>query len=64
MEALKRRIMTTFEEYVKLSNKVSPETALSVTSIEDYGQLSDVITSNMSLKVEQKQEILNEFHPK
>lgn len=63
MEALKRRVMSTFEEYVKLSNKISPDTLLTVSSIEDPGQLSDIVTSNIVLKVEQKQEILNEFQP-
>jgi ATP-dependent Lon protease len=62
-EALKRRVLSTFEEYVKLSNKVSSDTVISVMSIDDIGQLSDVITSNIFLKVEQKQEIMNEFHP-
>ena len=62
-EALKRRVLSTFEEYVKLSNKVSSDTMISVMSIDDIGQLSDVITSNIFLKVEQKQEIMNEFHP-
>lgn len=64
IEALKRKVISTFEEYVKLSNKVSPETVMSVMSIEDAGQLSDVITSNIFLKVEQKQEVLDEFHPR
>ncbi|MCX7711347.1 MAG: endopeptidase La [Clostridia bacterium] len=63
IEALKRRVLSTFDEYSKLSNKISPDTVLSVMSIEDPAQLSDVITSNMILKVEQKQEILNEFSP-
>lgn len=62
-EALKRRVLSIFEEYVKLSSKVSSDTLISVMSIEDIGQLSDVITSNIFLKVEQKQEIMNEFHP-
>lgn len=62
-EALKRRVLSTFEEYVKLSNKVSSDTVISVMSIDDIGQLSDVITSNIFLKVEQKQEVMNEFHP-
>lgn len=64
IEALKRRILSTFEEYVKFSNKVPPETVLSINAVEDYGQLSDIIASNLLLKVEQKQEILDEFHPK
>lgn len=63
IEALKRKVLETFEEYVKLSNKISPETVLSVMSIEDVSQLSDIIAGNIFLKVEQKQEILNEFHP-
>lgn len=62
-EALKRRVLNTFDEYSKLTNKISPDTVLSVMNIENPAQLSDVITSNMALKVEQKQEILNEFSP-
>ncbi|HHV28289.1 endopeptidase La [Acetivibrio mesophilus] len=61
IEALKRRVLSTFEEYSKLNNKVSPETVLSIMNIEDADQLADIITSNLMLKVEQKQEILNEF---
>jgi len=62
-EALKRRVLAVFEDYIKLSSKISPETLLSVASIEDAGQLADVITFNIVLKVEQKQDVLNEFHP-
>jgi len=64
IEALKRSTLSTFEEYVRLSNKISPDILLTVNSIEDHGQLADVITSNLTLKVEQKQEILDEFHPR
>ena len=63
LEALKRRVIGTFEEYVKLSNKVSSDTLLSVMNVDDIGQISDIIASNIFLKVEQKQEIMNEFHP-
>lgn len=62
-EALKRRVLSTFEEYTKLSGKISPDTVSSLGTIEDIGQLSDIIASNMLLKVEQKQEIMDEFHP-
>ncbi len=64
IEALRRRITNTFEEYVKLSNKIAPETVLSITSIEDDSQFADIVASNMFLKIEQKQEILDEFRPK
>ena len=63
-EALIRRVLATFEEYAKLSNKVSPETMLGIMSMEDPGKVSDNIASNIMLKVEQKQEILDEFHPR
>lgn len=62
-EALKRRVLSTFDEYSKLSGKISPDTATSLGTIEDIGQLSDIVASNMLLKVEQKQEIMDEFHP-
>lgn len=62
-EALKRRVLSTFDEYSKLSGKISPDTATSLSTIEDIGQLSDIVASNMLLKVEQKQEIMDEFHP-
>ncbi|MGI6777943.1 MAG: endopeptidase La [Acetivibrionales bacterium] len=62
-EALKRRLIETFGEYAKLSARISQDVLFSVESIEDIGQLSDIITSNIFLKVEQKQDIINEFHP-
>lgn len=62
-EALKRNVLASFDEYAKLSGKISPDTVTSVSTIEDIGQLSDIVASNMLLKVEQKQEIMNEFHP-
>jgi len=63
IEALKRGVLGAFEEYVKLSNRVSQETLISIVSIEDAGQLSDTIAYSIFLKVEQKQELLNEFNP-
>jgi len=63
VEALKRRVIDAFEEYVKLSNKITPEILFTITTVEDAGQMCDMIASSMFLKVEQKQEILNEFNP-
>lgn len=60
-EALKRRILSAFEDYAKLSGKISLDTVSSISMIEDIGQLSDIIAANIQLKVEQKQEIMNEF---
>jgi ATP-dependent Lon protease len=63
IEALKRQVLEVFEEYVKLSNKVTPETVMSIVNVEDYSNLSDIIANSIPLKIEQKQEILNEFYP-
>lgn len=63
IEALKRQVLSSFEDYARLSTKISPETVMSIASIEDPNQLSDIVASNMFIKVEQKQDILNEFHP-
>ncbi len=64
MEALTREIHAVFEQYYQLSNKISPETMVSLMSIEDAGQLADVIAANVILKQEDKQEILSQFDSK
>ena len=52
-----------FEEYAKLSGKISMDTVASISMIEDIGQLSDIIAANIQLKIEQKQEVMKEFDP-
>ena len=64
MEALMRTVMDAFESYISVSNRISPEVLISVSSIEEPGRLADVIASHMILKIEQKQEILEAFDPK
>ena len=63
LEALRRRILDAFENYLRLGNKVSPENIIPLISNEDFNKLSDIIISNMILKTEIKQEILSEFNP-
>lgn len=62
-EAMIRMMLKAFENYVRLSNKVSPDTLVSVNSVEDAGQLADIIAANVLVKVEDKQEILEAFNP-
>ncbi len=57
-EALARAVVSQFEEYVKLSKKTPPEVLASVNQIEDYSKLADTIASHLSLKVAEKQELL------
>jgi len=58
VEALMRSVLTHFEQYIKLSKKISPETLTSVSDIEEPGRLADVIASHLPLKMKDKQEIL------
>ncbi|RNB90525.1 endopeptidase La [Brevibacillus fluminis] len=58
LEALMRAVLAHFEQYIKLSKKVSPETLTSVTDIEEPGRLADVIASHLPIKIDDKQEIL------
>lgn len=64
LEAMMRVVLDAFENYIGVSNKISPEVMISVSSIEESGRLADVIASHMLLKTEQKQEILEAFDSK
>ncbi|CAH0119157.1 MULTISPECIES: endopeptidase La [unclassified Paenibacillus] len=57
-DALMRTVLNQFEYYISLSKKVTPETLAAVADIDEPGRLADVITSHLSLKIKDKQEIL------
>ncbi len=57
-EVLGRSILGQFEQYVKLNNKVPPEILSSLAGIEDVGRLGDTIAAHMTLKVEERQTLL------
>lgn len=59
LEALGRAVVHQFEQWVKLSKKIPPETLLSVVVVEDLGRLSDLIASHLTLKIEDKQDLLS-----
>ncbi len=58
LEALSRAVMTQFEQYVKLNKKIPPEVIVSVNQIEEPSKMADTIASHLSLKIDQKQELL------
>jgi len=55
---LKRTVISEFESYVKLNKKVPPEILSSLSSIEQPGRLADTIAAHMSLKLTEKQKVL------
>lgn len=57
-EALMRGVLNQFEEYVKLNSKIPPEVLSAVATISDSDELADVIASHLSLKVNEKQDLL------
>jgi ATP-dependent Lon protease len=57
-EALVRTIIKQFEEYVKLNRRIPAETLMSIVNVDNPGRLADLVASYLSLKTEEKQEIL------
>jgi ATP-dependent Lon protease len=58
LSALARALTTQFEEYVKLNKKIPPEVIVSVNQIDEASKLADTIASHLTLKIEEKQKIL------
>ncbi|MEJ2686284.1 MAG: endopeptidase La, partial [Gammaproteobacteria bacterium] len=58
VEVLMRSMLTLFDQYVKLNKKVPPEILTSLSGIDEPGRLADTIAAHMSLKLEEKQRIL------
>jgi len=58
LDALMRTVLNQFEHYIQLSRKVTPETMAAVADIDQPGRLADVIASHLSLKIKDKQDIL------
>ena len=61
IEALRRAIVSQFEQYVKLNKKIPPEILTSLGGIDDPGRLADTIAAHLPLKLEQKQKMLEIF---
>jgi ATP-dependent Lon protease len=58
IEILMRSLMSQFEQYIKLNKKIPPEVLSPLTGIEEPGRLADTISAHLTLKVEDKQELL------
>jgi ATP-dependent Lon protease len=63
LEALMRSATKLFEDYVKLNTKIPSETLVTFMSIDEPGKLGDTIASHLSMKLSDKQEILEVIHP-
>jgi len=58
MDVLQRTAISSFDQYVKLNNKIPPEVLNSLSGIDEPGRLADTMAAHMALKVEEKQGML------
>ena len=59
--AFMRSVFSQFDQYVKLNKKIPPEILTSLTAITEPGRLADSIAANLTLKLSEKQKILECF---
>ncbi|MEZ5498943.1 MAG: endopeptidase La [Steroidobacteraceae bacterium] len=64
LEVLGRSVISQFEQYVKLNKKVPPEVLTALAGIEQAGRLADTVAAHMSLKLPEKQKVLEIFDVK
>ena len=58
LDALARTVVSQFEQYIKLNKKIPPEVLVSINQIDDPSKLADTVASHLSLKIVEKQELL------
>src|SRR3982751_2933213 len=64
VEALRRALLSAFDQYVKLNKKIPPEIRTSPPGIDEAGRLPDTVAAHLPLKLEQKQQVLEMFDVK
>jgi ATP-dependent Lon protease len=57
-DALARTVVGQFEQYIKLNKKIAPEVLVSINQIEEPAKLADTVAAHLSLKIPEKQELL------
>ncbi|HUU73326.1 MAG TPA: endopeptidase La [Burkholderiales bacterium] len=61
VEAMRRAMLSQFDQYVKLNKKIPPEILTSLSGIDEAGRLADTVAAHLPLKLEQKQDVLEMF---
>jgi ATP-dependent Lon protease len=62
-EALANKATSLFEQYVKLSQNLNYDTMIAAIRVEDASRLTDTIAANLSISIEEKQQLLEIFNP-
>src|SRR5262247_3356795 len=63
LEALIRNVKSTLERMVSLGKNISPDLVAIAANLDDPGRLSDLVASNLDLKVDKAQEVLQLIDP-
>lgn len=61
MEILVRAVLSQFDQYIKLNKKIPAEILSTLSSIDDPGRLADMVAAHLGLKIQEKQQILEEM---
>jgi ATP-dependent Lon protease len=59
-DVLMRTLLSQFEQYIKLNKKIPPEVIASLAGIEDAARMADTVAAHMTLKLEDKQQLLEQ----
>src|SRR5690242_16434299 len=63
LEQLVQRVISLFEQYVKLSQSLNYETMIAAIKVEEIGKFTDTVSANLNVSIEEKQELLEIFDP-
>jgi ATP-dependent Lon protease len=63
LEQLMQRVTSLFEQYVKLSQNLNYDTMIAAVKVDDIGKFTDTVAANLSISLEEKQELLEIFEP-
>jgi len=58
LDVAMRSLVSLFEQYVKLNRKIPPELLTTLAGIEDPSRLADTVAAHLSIRLEEKQELL------
>jgi len=62
-DAVVQRITQQFEQYIKLNQNLNGDQLLAAIRVDDLGRISDVVCANLSISIEEKQELIEIFNP-
>jgi ATP-dependent Lon protease len=63
LEQMVQRVISLFEQYVKLSQSLNYETMIAAAKVEEVSKFTDTVAANLSISIEEKQELLELFDP-